>query len=1307
MKFFFALFLTLNCFSILAQPGRVDTTFNAPFYDIFGTGNGFSAHRVDQVCEQPDGKLVVAGGFITEYNGIAQKSVVRLNPDGSLDPTFNTGTIFLGSDSEFASMVLQNDGKIIVIRENSSTTIIRRLNTDGSLDPTPIIPATIQGYAAKALIQPDGKLLLCGNFTSQNGGQTVWHHLIRINTDGSLDQTFVGGTGSGFTFSSSGTISELKLDAQSKIMIIGGFDTYNGINSKGIIRLNSDGTVDGTFDSGTGFNNLVRSIAIQPDQKIILAGDFTQYKNTYVPSKIIRLNANGTPDPTFQFTQLTTSTNMLNVMPDNSIVFTASYSVSIPPMNNRLVRVLSNGALDTITEGNETHGPGGGNTFSQIKLLSSGKLLLVGQFETAFSRYRGGIARMNQDFTLDNSFNPKPGFKEEIEEVFVQPDGKIYATKEILDDSIVNVYNDVIVKGLVRISSNGSLDTTFHIPDSLMVSAEAIAVQPDGKVVVAGMTKIYDGSNWVWNRNVVRFNPDGSLDQSFTMFPFVAQNLDKLLLQSDGKIIILGVVSVDNGNTYPCISRLNSNGTLDNSFNIGTGANNRVTSGLITSSGKIIIGGDFTSFNGVPVQRLAAINPNGSLDLTFAFNGNITSTVNALEKQADGKIYVTSSGLINSNFNSVDIMRLNLDGSIDTSYYVHGLNPFNSGTFSTLLPLPDGKLVAGGSFSEFGNQSASGIVLLNANGSRDTSFYSEYLVNEPGVSVKSISLGQGGKIAISGIFSKIGGKPSNYIAVLHTGLTDQFEVSFTAVSNVGCAGNGSATAIVSGGFPPYQYSWTNSSNPSDPTQIISTGGIYTCTVTDSLGFVNSASLLIEGPAYTTGFDLKSNLITSSFRSGFDNTIVLNTVNDGCTPTSGQLICVLDPLVQFNSSIPSPDYFGNDTLIWNFSNLTYDSGNFLPIIHTTVSSAAQIGDSVTISLLLTPVSGDSDTLNNSRTYTFPVINGYDPNIKSVYPVGKCDEAYVENGQKFTYTIQFQNTGNAEAINIVVIDSLNEDLDLTTTRIIGNSHDVWTEVCAGNTIKFHFDSINLPDSTTNEEASHGYIVFEIDPISDSLSHNTVISNKAEIYFDFNPAIITNTCSNTIYDGDLDDFVCISGNELVDSVVVATQGSIPAQITTPSGTLQLQALVYPLTVNQNVYWSIIPVTGGATISVSGLITASGNGTIWAKAVSVEDNAKADSILITITNQDLGISDLNQFDFAVYPNPTNNRITISAYFKQDEMMQVIVTDLSGKEIYKAAKDPNKDLVLDLTPFETGTYILKIKGASGEIVKSSRIVKI
>jgi uncharacterized delta-60 repeat protein/uncharacterized repeat protein (TIGR01451 family) len=1212
MKTLFILLLTLNCSFLFAQPGKVDTTFNTALYSTYGTGNGFPSNNfIQEVCEQPDGKLIVAGGF-SEHNGVPRYGVARVNTDGSLDYTFDANSAFQNTNLNYAftSLLLQDDGKIITIKSYSNgggttNSSIRRFNPDGSPDPLPVVLGQMdQGVVQKAVLQPDGKLILCGEFIYQDENQDGYINLVRINTDGSVDQTFTGGLQ--FDFMPYGKINDLKLDSQGRILIGGAFNGYNGIPSKGIIRLNTDGTVDGTLNLGTGLSDLVKTIAIQPDQKIILGGDFISYQSTYA-NRIVRINPNGSIDGTFQLPGAYSIVEQLNVMPDSSIVFLGSNTSPAVPYS--FVKLNADGTLNMATPVGVI---GYSNWFDQFKVLSSGKFVVIGQFDEFRGKDRGEIARLNSDFSLDGSFGPKPGFNGEIQRTLVQPDGKIYVGKALYTESEVNVYNDTFVKGLVRLEADGTLDTTFHIADSLFVSVEIMARQADGKIVVGGMTKVFDG-NSITNRNVVRFNSDGTLDPSFIPYVFTSWELHELLIQPDGKIILLGRLSVNNGSSFSNITRLNSDGTPDPTFIVGSGTDNVITAGTITNSGKIIIGGDFTSYNGVPFQRFVAINPDGSIDPTFAFNGHVNSEVKSIKKQSDGKIYLTAQSLSTNNNIAVSILRLNIDGSVDNSF----AEVFNSGDIKTLLPLPDGKLLVGGDIFSLMGISAYGIARLNPNGSRDTTFYSAYVTYAPNVIVQSISLGLDGKVIIGGDFSKVAGIPSNNLAVLHNDLDAYFDVSFMNVSNINCSGNGTATAFASGGTPPYQYIWNTTGNITDSLQSISVPGVYTCQVQDATGIISSASLLIDGPAASNGFDLKANLSAGSFRTGFENTIVLTALNDGCIATSGQLIYVMDTVVHFNSAIPAPTYQSNDTLIWDFSNLSYDSGYLMPVINCTVSTAAQIGDTVWINLWMTPVIGDADTLNNARNYTFPVINGYDPNIKSVYPVGKCDEAYIENGQKLTYTVQFQNTGNANAINIVVVDSLDQDLNLNSLHIVGNSHDVWVEVVQNNTVKFHFDLINLPDSSTNEAASHGYVVFEIDPISDSLFHNTVISNKAEIYFDFNPPIITNSCINTIYDGDLDSLDCNPVNLIV--------------------------------------------------------------------------------------EELG----NQRNINVYPNPTSNRITISTNETDKEMIQISITDLSGKVVCKSMKDQNIDLELDLTSLETGTYILIIRGVSGELVNSSRIVKI
>lgn len=1218
MKALFTLFLTLNCFFIFAQPGKIDTTFNSVFYSAFGTGNGYTGNTVREVCEQPDGKLIVAGGS-NEYNGIIRYGISRLNPDGSLDLSFDPGNIFQYNTLyyDFTSLALQSDGKIITIRtEYNGLNIsrIRRLNPDGSLDSAPVILGEIEeGIVHQSLIQPDGKLILCGDFAFVDTDQTYYFDLIRINTDGSLDNTFAGGN---FDFMQYGKINVMKLDAQGKILIGGAFNGFNGFNSKGVVRLNTDGIIDPTLDLGVGLNDAVKTLAIQPNHKIILGGDFTTFQ--YTPAYgILRINPDGSIDETFQSPGLFKPVEQVNVLMDSSIVFLGSNSYQ--PLYQGFVRLNSNGTIDTATAGGETGSPTS-NNFSKFKTLASGKLIVIGQFNAFQGKYRGGIAVLDSVFNLDASFGPKPGFSSsDVQKTLVQPDGKIYVGKKLNYETDVNLYNDVFVKGLVRIYPDGTLDTTFHITDSLFVSVGAMAQQVDGKIIVAGMTKWFDGNYISGFGNLARFNPDGSLDPTFITYNFGAFSLNEVLIQSDGKIVLLGKFTPVIGNSYTNIARFNSDGTLDNSFNVGTGTNDHITTGAITTSGKIIIGGDFMTYNGVPFRYFGALNPDGSVDAGFDFNGSVNSAVWSIKTQSDGKIYLAAESLADNNSFHRELLRLNPNGNVDNTFTVRGLPITHiNEEIRTMLPLPNGKLLVGGNFYNFDNLNASGIVRLNTDGSRDTTFYSVYIVSEPNVLVSSMSLGLDGKIVIGGNFSKVTGKPANGIALLQHDLDDYFNVSFTNVSNISCSGNGTVTAFASGGTPPYQYLWQNLNNPSDSSQVLSDAGIYTCLVQDAAGIISYASLLIDGPATENGLDLKTNLTAGPFRTGFDNTIVLNALNDGCIPTSGQLICVMDTLIHYNSAIPSPSYQNNDTLIWDFSNVSYDSGYLLPVINCTVSTAAQIGDTVSISLFITPVSGDSDTLNNSRSYKFPVINGYDPNVKSVYPVGKCDEAYIKNGQKLTYTVQFQNTGNAEAINIVVVDSLNENLNLNSLHIVGNSHDVWIEVVQNNTVKFHFDAINLPDSTTNEAASHGYVIFEIDPISDSLPHNTLISNKAEIYFDFNPAILTNSCSNTIYDGNLDELDCSPG--------------------------------------------------------------------------------------TLANEAL----LDESKIHVYPNPTNDRITISTDTKQKNMMQVSITDLSGKVVHKAIKTPDNNLELYLESLETGTYILIMRGAaSGELIQALRIVKI
>ncbi|MBL7779526.1 MAG: T9SS type A sorting domain-containing protein [Chitinophagales bacterium] len=152
----------------------------------------------------------------------------------------------------------------------------------------------------------------------------------------------------------------------------------------------------------------------------------------------------------------------------------------------------------------------------------------------------------------------------------------------------------------------------------------------------------------------------------------------------------------------------------------------------------------------------------------------------------------------------------------------------------------------------------------------------------------------------------------------------------------------------------------------------------------------------------------------------------------------------------------------------------------------------------------------DTLQATETAT--VVGSYDPNDKAVSPVGESNAHVVQPNTTLTYTIRFQNTGTFYAQNVVVVDTISTHLDMSTLRVLATSHTYEIAVEQNRAVKFIFNNIMLPDSFTNEPESHGYIKYSIKPNS-NVSNGTLVTNRADIYFDFNPPILTNTVYNTL--------------------------------------------------------------------------------------------------------------------------------------------------------------------------------------------------
>ncbi|MFN8287390.1 MAG: T9SS type A sorting domain-containing protein [Chitinophagales bacterium] len=244
-------------------------------------------------------------------------------------------------------------------------------------------------------------------------------------------------------------------------------------------------------------------------------------------------------------------------------------------------------------------------------------------------------------------------------------------------------------------------------------------------------------------------------------------------------------------------------------------------------------------------------------------------------------------------------------------------------------------------------------------------------------------------------------------------------------------------------------------------------------------------------------------------------------NLGCASVNGDLKLVLDPNVAYNASLSSnpANSVSGDTLIWNYVNLTSLANQgywnaFVSGVYLTPSNNVNIGDTLCFQLFTAVPANDIDAGNNYHSFCVAVVNSFDPNVKEVSPKGEGAQGLIPaTTPELNYTIHFQNTGNAAAYNITIVDTLDTDLQASTLQVLGVSHAIMSpEWVQPNVVAFHFYNIMLPDSHTNEAASHGLIKFKIKPQS-NLTPGTEIKNRGAIYFDNNAPVITNTVVNTI--------------------------------------------------------------------------------------------------------------------------------------------------------------------------------------------------
>ena len=655
-----------------------------------------------------------------------------------------------------------------------------------------INPNRQNSFPRAVVIQNDEKIVVAGSAHDD-------FLAMRYNQDGNLDNSFGFNGIASANGGASETARSLAMQNDGKL-IAAGFSNQNGKDSFGLVRFNTDGSVDRSFGS---FGNVVtpigedaysNSVLIQPDEKIVVVGTSEADNQSDYNFTLARYNSDGSLDSTFGINGIvTTSIGTTDSYPYSVQIQTDGKLVVVGKSVNgkklmTLVRYQGNGSLDNsfgVSGIVTTPVENSDSEARSIAIQNNGKIIVAGDYSNGINNNDYLIARYNSDGTLDSTFGtngitttPIGDHNDEPNSVIIQNDGKILTAGRTY-----NVSEGDIV--LVRYNSDGSLDDSFGNNGIKITAMEksseqayAVAKLNNGKIIATGSIESdADGSNSI----TIRYNADGSLDNTFgangiviTKVQFPIENITSVALQNinDNEKIITSSYTF-NGNNYDfALSRFNPDGTPDNTFgmngnvivSINDSSNDYADALAIQNDGKIVVTGKTFSGNSHHLMTIR-YNSDGSMDNTFGNEGvgilPMSVSVdfpNSISIQNDGKIVVSGYSFIGNNADFA-AARYNQDGNLDNDFGTDGIiiipigNSHDFGFSSAIQE--DGKIILAGSYRN-GDKDNFSLVRCNVDGKLDSTFGTGGIVNEPiGTGSNrcySIQLQNDGKIVAAGFY---------------------------------------------------------------------------------------------------------------------------------------------------------------------------------------------------------------------------------------------------------------------------------------------------------------------------------------------------------------------------------------------------------------------------------------------------------------------------------------------------------------------------------------------------------------------------
>ncbi len=707
---------------------------------------------------QPDGKLVVAGDF-TGFPEGTRVRIARFNVAGTLDPSFNLSAWINGAATALA---IQADGKILVggaftVVNGVTRDRVARFNTDGTLDLS-FNPGIGPNSTVNAIVvQPDGAIVLGGSFGNFDGDPPAY--LVRVLPDGLFDPSFAPRVNY--------TVWAIARTTAGQLLVGGDFTYVGGKIRNHIARLNADGSLDPAFDPGFGPNSTVRAIAAQSDGKALVGGSFSDVAGTG-HGYLCRLDSGGLVDPTYVGTA-TSTVYALALQADGKVVAGGDFTTISGAPINRVARLLVDGTADpSFVVG--AGAPGGVYT---LALQSDGGVVVGGAFDHFDGLNRQRLVRLagrtkagGGEFEFSATrFSVSESQPNVTIEVRRNGSATQVASVDYKTDNGTANAGDYAPQAGTLFFAAGETKKTFVVdlvPDTLVEDDETVLLSlssPSGNAVLGGQR----------NAVLVIVNDDvsltlGSADTGYSAMGTGAA-VYALAVQPDGKLVVGGEFFGFGDGSRLRIARLLASGAVDPSFNRSAWINAAVTTVAVQPDGRLLVGGAFSLVNGVTRNRIARLNADGTLDTSFDPGVGPNSTVNTLLVLPNGSILVGGSfGAIDGE-GSAYLARLLPNGDLDPTF-----QPALNSSVWALARSNDGKIWVGGDFTSMYGTQRNRVARLLPDGTLDLDFDP---AAGPNSTVRCIAIQPDGMALIGGVFSDVNGSGRTFFCRLTTqGLPD-------------------------------------------------------------------------------------------------------------------------------------------------------------------------------------------------------------------------------------------------------------------------------------------------------------------------------------------------------------------------------------------------------------------------------------------------------------------------------------------------------------------------------------------------------